>query len=55
MRADGTAFLTDSVRSPIAPRENGDVAHPHEAEHRFFALSGGCVVRCLPYHARSFY
>ena len=56
--ANGSSFKTDSLRSLIAPHESGNVTHLRGLKHRLFvllfALQGGCVVRCLPYHARSF-
>ena len=56
--ADGSSFTTDSLRSLITPRETGNIAHLQGLERGFFALlfalQGGCVVRYLPYDARSF-
>ena len=58
LSANGSSFTTDSLRSLIAARESGDLARLLGLERGFFALlfalQGGCVVRCLPYHARSF-
>jgi hypothetical protein len=36
------------------PHETGNIAHLQGLEREFFAPRGGCVVRCLAYHARSF-
>ena len=38
----------------MAPHETGNIARLQGLELEFFAPRGGCVVRCLAYHARSF-
>ncbi|OUV69204.1 MAG: hypothetical protein CBC82_00190 [Cellvibrionales bacterium TMED122] len=52
--ADGNSFETYHIGTLIAPSKSADVAYPQGLEYICFAPHGGCVVRCLPYHARSF-
>ena len=51
---DSGSLKTDSLRSLMAPHETGNIARLQGLEREFFAPRGGCVVRCLAYHARSF-